>query len=387
MTLSRSRRHWLASTAAAAAAPLAAALPGHAQAQAHAHGERVAAGGGPLRRVFMAGNAPTGNELFVYDDEEGTLQLRARIATGGLGTGGGLGSQGAVTVTRDGRHVLVVNALSNTVSLFRLTRQGAVLADVADSGGTTPTSVAEHQGLVCVLNAGGNGSVNGLRIRGHRLQPLADGARGLSAAGGTAPAQVGFSDDGEVLVVSERATQLLTTWPVRPDGSLGRRVTTRSPGATPFGFAFTRRNRLVVSEAAGGAALASTVSSFRFREEGDARPWVVTAALPTTQTAACWIAVTPDGRLAYSANAGSSSISALGIGRLGEVTLLQAAAAVTGPNAGALDMAVTPCGTRLHVFASRALEIVSYAIGDGGSLTLLGRVGGVVAGAAGLAVA
>lgn len=384
MTLSRSRRHWLASTAAAAAAlPLATALPGTAR----AHGEGASSGSGPLRRVFMAGNAPTGNELLVYDDDEGTLQLRARVATGGLGTGGGLGSQGAVTVTRDGRNLLVVNALSNTVSLFRLTRQGAVLADVADSGGTTPTSVAEHQGLVYVLNAGGNGSVNGLRIRGQRLLPLPDGARALSAAGGTAPAQVGFTDDGEALVVSERATQLLTSWPVRHDGSLGRRVTTRSPGVTPFGFAITRRNRLIVSEAAGGAPLASSVSSFRFREEGDARPWVVTAALPTTQTAACWIAVTPDGRLAYSANAGSSSISAIAIGRLGELTLLQAAAAVTGPNAGALDMAVTPCGTRLHVFASRSLEIVSYAIGEGGSLTLLGRIGGEVAGAAGLAVA
>lgn len=115
---------------------------------------------------------------------------------------------------------------------------------------------------------------------------------------------------------------------------------------------------------------------------------MVTAALPTTQTAACCIAVTPDGRLAYSANAGrSSSIGAIAIGHLGELTLLQAAAAVTGPNAGALAMAVTPCGTRLHVFASRALEIVSYAFGEDGTLTLPGRVGGVVAGAAGLAVA
>lgn len=378
---SSSRRRWLASSAATAAAvPLSVAL-------AYPTLAHAGSGGSATRRVFISSNATAGNELLVFDDDDGALALRARIVTGGLGTGGGLGSQGAVTVTRDGRHLLVVNALSNSVSLFRLTRFGPVLADVAASGGTTPTSVAEHRGLVYVLNAGGDGNVSGLRIRHGRLQPLADGLRTLSAAGGTAPAQVGFSDDGEALVVSERATQRLTSWPVRHDGTLGRRIVTASPGVTPFGFAFTRRNRLIVSEAAGGAPGASSVSSYRFSEDDDARPRVVTAVLPTTQTAACWIAVTPDGRFAYSANAGSSSVSAIAIGRRGELTLRQAVAASTGTNAGALDMAVTPCGTRLHVFASRALMIVSYGIDDDGSLSEIGRVGGLMAGAVGLASA
>lgn len=58
MTLSRSRQHGLASTAAAAAAvPLVATPPG----TAHAQGEGATPGGGSLCRVLIAGNATTGN--------------------------------------------------------------------------------------------------------------------------------------------------------------------------------------------------------------------------------------------------------------------------------------------------------------------------------------
>ena len=51
----------------------------------------------------------------------------------------------------------------------------------------------------------------------------------------------------------------------------------RERGASSFGFAFTRRNVLVVSEAP-----SSSVSSYRFNE-GSATPRLVTASLPNGQ--------------------------------------------------------------------------------------------------------
>jgi 6-phosphogluconolactonase (cycloisomerase 2 family) len=331
-------------------------------------------------KLFISTNAPAGNEVLVYQRAgNGPAALLSRVATQGTGTGAGLGSQGAVTLSGNGRYLFVVNAASHTVSTFVLGQGGLVLKSVVDSGGLTPTSVAEHEGLVYVLNAGGSGGVAGFRnVRG-TLVPVAGASGTLSANSGTAPAQVGFSDDGDVLVVSEKATSKLTSFLVRRDGTLAGKTVTGSSGATPFGFAFTRRDVLVVSEAP-----ASTVSTYRFNEHS-AAPRLVTASLANGQGAACWIAVTPNGRYAFSANAGTSSVSSFNVASNGQLSLMVGAAGLTGPNAGAVDMAVSPQGEQLHVFANRGLQIVSFTITPGGALLPLGSVGGMPAGSAGLA--
>lgn len=332
-------------------------------------------------KIFISTNAPAGNEVLVYQrSSSGPATLLTRFATQGTGTGAGLGSQGAVTLSDNGRYLHVVNAGSNTLSTFLLSASGGlVLKSVVDTGGLTPTSVTERDGLVYVLNAGGAGGVAGFRnVRG-TLVPVAGSNGTLSATSGTAPAQVGFSSDGDVLVVTERATNKLTSFTVRRDGSLAGKTVTNSSGATPFGFAFTRRDVLIVSEAPG-----SSVSSYRFNEHS-AAPRLVTASLPNGQGAACWIAVTPNGRYAFSANAGTSSVSSFNVASNGQLSLIAGAAGLTGPNGGAIDMAVSPDGEQLHVFANRGLQIVSFTIAPGGTLLPLGSVGGMPTGSAGLA--
>ena len=340
-------------------------------------GERAGLRSGKL---FISTNAPAGNEVLIYTRSSGgPATLVDRVPTHGLGTGAGLGSQGAVTLSGNGRWLFVVNAASNTVSTFELHGQALRLRSVVDSGGLTPTSVAENDGLVFVLNAGGSGHVTGFRNQDGVLVAVPGAVGTLSADTGTAPAQVGFSDDGAVLVVTERATARLTSFLVGFDGTLAGKTVTPSAGAVPFGFAFTRRDTLVVSEAAGSA-----VSSYRYAD-GSATPHVVTGSLGNGQGAACWIAVTPDGKFAFSANAATSTVSAYHVARDGSLTLAAPVAGTTGPDAGALDMAVSRGGTQLHVYAHRALQIVSYVIGHDGALTLLGAVGGIPAGSAGLA--
>jgi hypothetical protein len=340
-------------------------------------------------KLFMSTNGVSGNEIQVYDRlDDGPVSLLFSVPTGGVGTGAGLASQGAVALSEDGRYLFVVNAGSNTLTTFGLGNGGLELRSTVATGGPTPTSVTESGGLVYVMNHGLNGTGIGSGIAGFRnvrgvLRPIANSSRTLGLTGGPVLGQVGLGLDGGVIVVTDR-NNTVYSWPVQMDGTPGPLITTPSPGAVPFGFAFTRRDVLVVSEAGGTATSGgSTCSSYVFNPRTSA-PVVVSGAVATTQGAACWIAVTPDGRYAFSANAASSTVSSFRIARSGALTLLNAQAAVMA-GAGALDMAVSPDGNQLHVFGSRTPQsLFTYAI-DEGTLTLLGTSVGPVSGAAGLA--
>lgn len=334
--------------------------------------------------VFTSTNAVAGNELLVYAAPRGgALALAARLATQGQGTGTGLGNQGAVTLSGDGHFVFVVNALSNSVSTFAIRRNGLVLRSTVDSGGQRPVSVTEQDGVVYVLNAEGAGNVTGFRNVAGTLQPLPGSTQPLSAAGGTGPAQVGFSPDGDVLLVTEKATNKLTSYRVRRDGRIDAPVVTASAGVTPFGFAFDRRGRALVSEAFGGAANASAVSSYEFEDWQPAKPMVISASVADTQSAACWVVTTPNGRYAYVTNTGSGTISSYNIQKSGKLTLAQGIAATSG--AGPIDAAIAANGRGLFVLNAGSNSITSFAIGRDGSLTAAGSVTGLPAGSNGLA--
>src|SRR5215831_9260709 len=82
------------------------------------------------------------NAVIVYDrSSNGLLTQAGEFATGGNGTGMGLGNQGAVVLSRNNRWLFVVNAGSNSVSVFDVLPDGLRLTDVASSGGATPISV------------------------------------------------------------------------------------------------------------------------------------------------------------------------------------------------------------------------------------------------------
>jgi 6-phosphogluconolactonase len=353
-------------------------------AMAHGEGDDEDDDGHRAGRVFTSTNAVAGNELLVYETTpSGALALQGRFATQGQGTGTGLGNQGAVTLSGNGRFLFVVNALSNSVSTFAVRRSGLALRSTVDSGGQQPISVSEHDGVVYVLNANGAGNVTGFRNVAGRLQPVSGSARPLSAAGGTGPAQVGFSPDGDVLLVTEKATNKLTSYRVRGDGRLDAPVVTAPAGVTPFGFAFDRRGRALVSEAFGGAAAASAVSSYGFEDRAPAQPFVISASVPDTQTAACWVVTTPNGRYAYTTNTGSGTVSSYAIQASGKLTLTQAVAAT--PGRGPIDAAISPDGRGLFVLNAGSNSIASFAIGHDGSLTAAGIATGLPAGSNGLA--
>lgn len=212
--------------------------------------------------VFTTSNSPEGNEVLTfYRAPDGTLYPKEPVSTGGLGTGGGLGNQGALTFNGDRSLLLVVNAGSDDISVMG-TEGWPELLHRVPSRGTRPISVAVRGSLVYVLNGGGEENVAGFRLsRKGRLTPIPGAVYPLSEAQ-VGSAQVGFSPDGRSLVVTEKATNRILVFPVLRNGRLGEVRVEQSAGQTPFGFAFNRQGTLVVSEAFGGAPGASVLSSY-----------------------------------------------------------------------------------------------------------------------------
>jgi 6-phosphogluconolactonase len=251
---------------------------------------------GEAGEIYTMDNAATANHVLAYRRAaNGTLTPDGSIATGGRGTGGGLGSQGALVLSSNGRWLIACNAGSDEVSVFLVAPQGLVLTDKVWSGGKHPISLALHRNSLFVLNAGGQvgekDQVNGFAFFAGRLYSLPESNHPLSADS-TNPAQVGFSPDGEVLVVTEKDTGIIDTFTVDNDGALNGAKRFQSSGQTPFGFAM-RGHDLIVTEAFGGALDASAASSYDLDRNGNLD--VISQTVPTTETSACWAIVTENG--------------------------------------------------------------------------------------------
>jgi len=335
--------------------------------------------------VYTLTNATSGNEVLVYDrSADGSLSFQGAYSTGGLGSGAGLGSQEAVALSKNNRWLFAVNAGSNEVSVFAVRERRLKLINVVNSGGERPISLTSYDGLLYVLNAGGSGNISGFSIRENgSLVPLAGSTQPLSNGGAGAspgPAQISFGPDGDILVVTEKGTNLIDTYQVA-DGVAGLPVTSPSAGTTPFGFAFDKRDHLIVSEAFGGAPGASALSSYQV-DEDTFEP--ISPSVGTTQTAACWVVLSKNGKYAYTTNTGSGSISSYRVEKNGAITLLDAQAGLTGTGSSPIDIALSNNGRYLYALGAGSHTINIFQVKEDGSLMPLGNVT-APAGAVGLA--
>src|SRR4051812_43237892 len=326
--------------------------------------------------VYTQTNSAAGNAVQVLSrGDDGRLAPVRSVPTGGLGTSAGLGSQGAVALSEDGRTLLAVDAGSNDVAPFHVDRRGEVtLVGRVPSRGTMPVSVAIHGNQAYVLNAGGIADVAAFKLAGDgTLTPRFGGRAPLSGPNAGA-AEGAVAPDGSALVVTERTANQLETFPIER-GRPGDPVVTPSNGPVPFGFAFDWRGDAIVSEAAN-----STASSYRLAADGGLR--TVTASAQTLQGAACWVTVTPDGRFAYTGNAATGSITGFAIARDGSLTRLAEdgrSASTTRPN----DLAIA--GGYLYAINPLVGTVTAFRIADDGSLTALPAATGLPTGLAGLA--
>jgi 6-phosphogluconolactonase len=346
---------------------------------------------GVSRAVFTMSNAAAGNAVVTFARAtDGGLTAVGETSTGGLGSGGGLGSQGALALTGNGRFLLVVNAGSNDISSFAVNGTSLQLRSRVSSGGTRPISVDVHNRLIYVLNAGGTGNVSGLYLDSYgQLYPISGSTQPLSsdAAG---PAQVAFSPDGASVVVTEKATNMIDTYAVRYDGRLMPAVSTASAGQTPFGFEFTSRGLLIVSEASGGAAGAGTVSSYGLSRtshySGSRSARVISGPVADLQSAPCWIAISAFDRYAYTTNTASGTVSGYKVGRDGRLTLFadQGVTAQTGAGSGPIDASFDRSTRHFYVLNAGTDTIAVFERAADGTLLDTGITVPVPAAAVGL---
>ena len=330
--------------------------------------------------VYTLTNQVTGNAVAVLARAaDGTLTAAGSFATGGIGTGVGLGSQGAVTLSNDGRLLFAVNAGSSDVSVFRVSSDGLSLLSRTPSGGSQPTSVTVSGSVVYVLNAGGAGNISGFTVSNSgELTPIPGSTKSLSNAA-AGPAQVSFSPDGRQLVVAEKATSRLDVYPVDESGVAGDRTSFASAGGTPFGFAFGLHNVLFVSE----ASAPGSASSYTLSRGGALQ--LVSGVVVTHQGAPCWAVVTNNGRFGFTGN-GSGSVSAFSIAPDGTISLVAPNGASAVIPGGINDIALSRNSRFLYALQTGSTPgIQAYRIENDGSLTALGAVAGLPAGARGLA--
>ncbi|MEV4122978.1 beta-propeller fold lactonase family protein [Micromonospora sp. NPDC049645] len=325
--------------------------------------------------VFVQTNKAEGNTIRVFDrDEDGRLTNAGEYETGGLGgfTIGApldaLASQGSLVYHKG--MLFAVNAGSNTVTVFRVEGTKLHKLQVVWSGGLLPVSVAARGDLVYVLNAGGEGSVQGFELNKGRLSRIEDANRSLGLhngnppAFGTAPAQVKIDPDSEFVLVSTKGANVMFSYEIGRGGKLSRNPVISDAGNTPFGFTFDTEDSLLVTESG-----ANAVSRFELEDDGALDQ--VGPSVPNGQQAPCWIQRVGD--FFFVANAGSSTISSYRVDDDGKLELVKGVAVDTG--GGAIDM--TTSDGFLYVQNPNAGTVQGYEVGEDGSLTLVTTVDGL----------
>jgi len=342
------------------------------------------ASGNSVGAVFTLSNQTAGNAVIAFSrSSDGSLTPAGSFATLGNGTGAGLGSQGALVLSDDGDFLYAVNAASNTITSFAVDGASLTRIGTVPSGGTLPISLTTHGNLVYVLNAGGTENITGFTVSASgALAMLAGSTRPLSGTG-VMPAEIGFDPSGRWLVVTEKGTNLIDTYAVAGNGYASAPVVNPSAGMTPFGFAFNQKGVLIVSEAFGGAVNASAVSSYTLG--GDGRLDVVSASVPTTETAACWVAVTNNGKFAYAANTGSASVTGFDVNKA-NLTILDADGRTGNTGTTPIDVAMSRNSQFLYALTAGSHAISAFGVRrNDGSLSTTQGAGGLPVGTVGLA--
>src|SRR5215213_2743025 len=153
-----------------------------------------------------------------------------------------LASQGSLLLNEDKSFLFAVNAGSNEVSVLSVGKSGLTLVDKVASGGVRPVSLTLHENLLYVLNEGGTPNITGFTVSDKgKLTPLAGSTRPLAGGSAADPAEVRFSPDGTLLVVTEKDTNIIDTYTVGAEGLASAPAANPSNGVTPFGFEFNNR--------------------------------------------------------------------------------------------------------------------------------------------------
>jgi 6-phosphogluconolactonase len=292
--------------------------------------------------------------------------------TGGKGLDGGdIDQQGALHVQGD--LIFAVNPGSDSVAILRKGKGGKltpVKGSPFPSGGPTPLSIAVHDDLVYVANQAppfanrkSAPNITGFRMDAQgQLQPIAKSKITFPKDHG--PAQVAFNPQGGIVVVTsgfqEAKTSRVHSFKVQPDSTLkkGPGSPVAPKGASgPVGFSWNAAgNRVYVSN-----FRRSSITVFDVDPDTGALKQLGRAH-PTNGSAACWTALSADGKTLYAANFASNTISGFEVHDDGKLVLLGQVDRRGAGDQDTKDMAISKDGRFLYVVASIARQIAIFKI-------------------------
>jgi 6-phosphogluconolactonase len=349
--------------------------------------------------VAAASERRDGGNVYVNDNTAGTNTIAAftrrsdgtltplagsPFLAGGAGTGSVVGSQGSLQVTEDSRYLLAADAGSNQVSVLRILSDGSlrpVHGSPVWSGGIRPVSIAVHENLVYVANAGdgftGSNYTGFVLGDSGRLRPIAGST--VALANTANPGDILFNSTGRNLIgvevgTTDPSTFLIDSFVVKHNGRLVPAVGSpfAAQAAGPFGSEFSPVNpsRLYVSNAHGGAGNGS-VSAFSAAADGRLTS-IGGSPYADGRTAPCWVEITHDGKYLFTVNTGSTDISSYRIKGDGSLSLLGTTPFSSGTGIRPFDARLDPAGANLYV-VDAALNAVSGFAVSGGSLSELAQ--------------
>jgi 6-phosphogluconolactonase (cycloisomerase 2 family) len=230
------------------------------------------------------------------------------------------------------------------------------------------------------LNGAAAGSVVAFRWDDRQLRQIPNGTAYLSktSAGGSS---VTISPNGKTLVVTERLTNSIDTFPINADGTLGPIVVNASKAPGVFSASFAPNGAFLVSETGpANATDGSTISSYSVANGGALT--AISQSVPTLGAANCWNAIAPNGRWVYVSNAASNTISGFAIGNSGALTAIGGTVLGFNPAGSTnLDIAVSSDSAYLYTLNSGTGTIGIFAIQSEGTLINLGEIEGLPASA------
>ena len=350
--------------------------------------------------VYAMTNDATNNQVVVLNrSADGILTSAGSFPTGGLGSGtfensaNGLilGEQSPNNLNGSHKYLYATNAGSDNITVFRTTNGGLEITDVEPSGGDHPLSVTVHDNTLYVMNggasncSGGAPSITGFRVspRGE-LTPIPGSTRPISGGANSGCAQISFTKNGDVLVVTQRQADKIDTYLVdKSTGLATGPIVNETTGVGPFGFSFTQRGQLLTTENFGAAPLQGGAASYEVGSDG-----VLTSLGPTERNGrsdTCWLVNTDNGRYAYTTNFQSGDISSFRVQPDGTLILLNPTAALIG--IGASDEALS--GNSRYLYARNAIQgtISVFEVENDGSLTRLQDIVALPPGGAAIGIA
>lgn len=322
--------------------------------------------------VYTLSNASSGNEVIAYSSTPGNLQEIGRFATGGTGTDTNLANQGALILNRNQNLLFATDAGSNTLAMFRVRNNGTLrLVDQVELRGEEPISVTTFANFVYVVNNGSD-DIEGYRISGNASLEFIQGSQQSLSTIGTAPAQISFGRFGRVLIVTEKATNKITTFTINSNASVDPGNSFDSAADTPFGFSDAFSNIIVVSHATGGRTGEGAVVTYRVDRFSGEVTQSSTVVDDFDGSATCWVVPTNNRRNYFVTNTLSDDITRLrlGLGRSGATTLTTDPVGANGATNVATpatphDLGLNRSNNQLFVLTVGSDELVSYQLDNG----------------------